>query len=84
MDLQKGLNGELNMSDAMDDLQEALSIEQVPGRNPFQDIVKARWSKPLGGWFSEKKRNVQLDSWVKAILPTCGYGFPVYSTQWPF
>lgn len=77
IDLQKGLNGELNMSDAMDDLQEALSIEQVPGRNPFHKTSwesRAWWSKkPLAGWFNEMlKRNIQLDGWVKAlVLPTC-------------
>ena len=30
-----GMNGELNMSPGMEELQEALSINQVPGRNIF-------------------------------------------------
>ena len=35
MELKKGMNGELNMSPGMEELQEALSINQVPGRNIF-------------------------------------------------
>ena len=31
--LKKGLNGELNMSQGMEEVQEALTINQVPGRN---------------------------------------------------
>ena len=34
-ELKKGLNGELNMSQGMEELQEALTINQVPGRNIF-------------------------------------------------
>ena len=32
-ELKKGLNGELNMSQGMEEVQEALTINQVPGRN---------------------------------------------------
>ena len=39
-ELEKGLNGELNMSEAMEHLGDALGINQVPGRNPFH---KTSW-----------------------------------------
>jgi dynein heavy chain len=77
LDLQKGMNGELNMSQAMDDLKHAISIEQVPGRNPFHKTSwekLAWWSqKALASWFHElERRNLQLESWVNALaLPTC-------------
>jgi dynein heavy chain len=76
-DLQKGLNGELNMSEAMDDLRQALSIDQVPGRNPFHKTSwesRAWWSKkPLPAWYMEmEQRNIQLKNWVGTLaLPTC-------------
>lgn len=45
-DLQKGLNGELNMSEGMEHLLEAMSINQVPGRNVFH---RTSWKNMLGG-----------------------------------
>jgi len=42
VELQKGLDGALNMSEPMEDLASALAINQVPGRNPFH---KASWEK---------------------------------------
>ena len=48
-DLQKGLNGELNMSEGMEHLLEAMSINQVPGRNVFH---RTSWEKHA--WWSNK------------------------------
>jgi len=54
-ELTKGLNGQLNMSAPMEDLAEALSINQVPGRNPFHQASweKLAWPsmKGLQGWY---------------------------------
>jgi len=58
-ELQKGLDGSLNMSEAMEDLAEALDLNQVPGRNPFH---KASWEKLA--WFSQKN----LRSWFSDVL----------------
>ena len=67
-ELKKGLNGALNMSEAMEDLVAALSINQVPGRNPFHKTSwesSAWWSKKsLMPWFLDMVRHltVSLDS----------------------
>ena len=54
-ELTKGLNGQLNMSAPMEDLAEALSLNQVPGRNPFHQASweKLAWPsmKGLQGWY---------------------------------
>merc|ERR1711998_375056 len=54
-DLQKGRAGQLNMTQKMEDLSAALSINQVPGRNPFHSCSweKLAWPsmKSLANWF---------------------------------
>ena len=45
-ELQKGVDGALNMTDAMEDLSVVLSLRQVPGRNPFH---KCSWKRLHGG-----------------------------------
>merc|ERR1712028_293385 len=40
IELDKGLKGQLNMSRAMEDLIQAIGINQWPGRNPFS---QCRW-----------------------------------------
>ena len=42
-ELAKGLNGLLNMSEAMEELLEALSLQQVPGRNPLHSCSWERY-----------------------------------------
>ena len=69
IELQKGLDGQLNMSDAMEDLRVALSINEVPGRNVFSKTnwEKVAWpsKKTLPSWFMELLRRVeQLDRWT--------------------
>lgn len=68
-DLRKGLNGQLNMSQSMEDLATAMSLNQVPGRDPFSMCSwekKAWWSrKSLSSWFVDMvKRHEQLETWV--------------------
>lgn len=72
VELQKGLGGQLNMTEAMEDLGAALSINQVPGRNPFH---KTSWEskawpsrKNLLSWFQELlQRYSQLALWCKSM-----------------
>ncbi|OQR88006.1 dynein heavy chain [Achlya hypogyna] len=67
-DLKKGLNGQLNMSQAMEDLATAIGLNEVPGRNPFSQCKweKKAWpsKKSLSGWFVDMiKRHAQLLKW---------------------
>ncbi len=73
-ELQKGLNGQLNMSQGMEDMGLALNINQVPGRNPFHAISWERlaWAsrKTLSSWFSDLiMRRQQLAQWFNLVLP---------------
>ena len=68
IELRKGLDGQLNMSDPMEDLLEALSINQVPGRNVFHKTSweKLAWAskKTLEAWFQDLLLRVeQLERW---------------------
>jgi len=54
-DLDKGLKGQLNMSQDMEDLALALKINQWPGRNPFS---KCTWEKLA--WPSQKTLMAQF------------------------
>ena len=72
-ELKKGLNGQLNMSLPMEHLAEALSIWQVPGRNPFHTASweKAAWpsKKGLASWFSDLiQRNSELRKWSETLV----------------
>merc|ERR1711871_1840877 len=58
-ELGKGLNGQLSMSEAMENLSQALSINQVPGRNPFHQTSWERFA-----WPSKKS----LSSWVAELI----------------
>lgn len=69
-ELQKGLNGQLNMSQGMEDMSECLSLNQVPGRNPFHACSWERlaWAsrKSLSSWFTDLiQRKRQLESWTE-------------------
>ena len=63
IELQKGINGQLNMSQKMEDLLSALAIKQVPGRNPFHT---ASWEK--FSWPSMKG----LQDWFADLILRCG------------
>lgn len=72
-ELLKGLNGQLNMSQAMEDMATSLSINQVPGRNPFHATSweKLAWfsRKTLSSWFSDLLlRRTQLGSWSHGLI----------------
>lgn len=69
VELRKGMDGQLNMSDAMEDFSSALSLFQVPGRNPFHvtSWEKLAWpsQKSLLSWFADLIRRCdQLTEWT--------------------
>ena len=71
-ELEKGLAGQLNMSQPMEDLKEALTLMQVPGRNPFHTASweKFAWAsqKGLMSWFSDAILRVdQLVEWTETL-----------------
>jgi dynein heavy chain len=72
-DLRKGMNGQLNMTQQLEDLAEALAINQVPGRNPFHSMSweKDAWQskKSLASWFMDLlTRNVELRKWSETMV----------------
>jgi dynein heavy chain len=71
-ELQKGLNGQLNMSQGMEDMVECLETNQVPGRNPFHACSWERLAWPsrknLASWFNDLLlRKTQLNEWCKSL-----------------
>eukprot|EP00636_Phaeomonas_parva_P006063 CAMPEP_0118852082 /NCGR_PEP_ID=MMETSP1163-20130328/1251_1 /TAXON_ID=124430 /ORGANISM="Phaeomonas parva, Strain CCMP2877" /LENGTH=843 /DNA_ID=CAMNT_0006784483 /DNA_START=11 /DNA_END=2542 /DNA_ORIENTATION=+ len=74
--LKKGLDGQLNMSPAMDELSQALALNQVPGRNPLHTSGWERYAWPsrksLQGWLKDLKQRVeQIQAWTHTFkLPT--------------
>jgi dynein heavy chain len=72
IELQKGLNGQLSMSEPMEHLAQALKINQVPGRNPYHSCSWEKfawWSKKaLASWFNELiNRNGHLNEWASEL-----------------
>ena len=61
-DLDKGLKGQLNMSQAMEDLASAFVLNQWPGRNPFS---KCMWEKLA--WPSQKNLMSQFDDMLLRV-----------------
>ena len=59
IDLEKGLKGQLNMSQEMEDLLSALKINQWPGRNVFS---KCSWEKLA--WPSQKNLSSQFEDMI--------------------
>ena len=69
-ELQMGLSGQLNITDAMDELQKSLSMGFVP---PGWAAVAYPSLKPLQLWFTDLlRRYIQLKEWTDiAITPAC-------------
>ncbi|KAH8062045.1 hypothetical protein JL721_8764 [Aureococcus anophagefferens] len=70
-ELRKGLLGQLNMSELMEELMSALLIKQVPGRNPFHTASWEKYAWPsmkgLLPWFADLiQRCEQLTAWSGA------------------
>jgi dynein heavy chain len=71
-ELQKGLNGQLNMSQGMEDMAQCLELNQVPGRNPFHvcNWERLAWAsrKSLFAWFADLLlRRQQLKDWAQSL-----------------
>ncbi|GMH47852.1 hypothetical protein TrLO_g3977 [Triparma laevis f. longispina] len=71
-ELTKGLAGSLNMTQQMEDLNEALTLMEVPGRNPFHTASweKFAWpsTKGLLQWFADSILRVdQLVQWTDTL-----------------
>jgi len=77
-ELGKGLKGQLNMSQGMEDLRSALGRNEVPGRNPFSackwetsdPTTSPAWPsrKALVPWFDDLLSRVQqLTDWAKRL-----------------
>ena len=69
VELDKGMKGQLNMTQPMEDMIVAFSINQWPGRNPFSKCTweKNAWPsmKPLNAQFVDLLQRVeQLVSWL--------------------
>merc|ERR1712196_449420 len=77
VELDKGLKGQLNMSDAMEDLSIAFRLNQWPGRDPFAQCAweKLAWPslKSLSSQFSDMlKRVAMLVEWTETLQrPEC-------------
>jgi len=71
-ELQKGLNGQLNMSQGMEDMAQCLELNMVPGRNPFHACNWERYAWPsrktLSLWFADLLlRRSQLTEWSNSL-----------------
>jgi dynein heavy chain len=81
VELRKGLDGALNMSEPMEDLAAALSINQVPGRNPFHKTSWERLAWPsrrgLQTWFVDLLKRVdQLARWSVTLVTPISLWLP--------
>ncbi|KAF0682585.1 Aste57867_25292 [Aphanomyces stellatus] len=68
-ELIKGMNGQLNMTDTLEELLEAMTLQQVPGRNPQHLCSWERYAWPsrqsLAVWFADLlDRAAFLAAWI--------------------
>lgn len=70
LELQLGLKGELSMSEAMEELMNSISLENVPGTWASHAYPSL---KKLSGWMSDlEARLKQLNEWSGDLaLPKC-------------
>ena len=71
-DLERGLAGTLNMTQAIEDLIAALTISEWPGRNPYSQCAWEKFSWPskkslLPQYADMIKRHGQLTSWTETL-----------------
>jgi dynein heavy chain len=81
LELRKGLDGSLNMSESMEDLAASLGINLVPGRNPYHKCSWEKWAwpsrRPLYSWFLDMLRRVeQLRSWSSNLVTPMSFWLP--------
>ena len=70
-DLEKGLNGELNMTDAMESLMQSIKYNKLPAS--WDSAAGYPSKKPLSFWFDDLlKRHDQMDEWTNDLkTPKC-------------
>ena len=70
-DLEKGLNGELNMTDAMESLMQSIKYNKLP--SSWDSAAGYPSKKPLSFWFDDLlKRHDQMDEWTSDLkTPKC-------------
>eukprot|EP00611_Tribonema_gayanum_P006577 TRINITY_DN1584_c0_g1_i3.p1 TRINITY_DN1584_c0_g1~~TRINITY_DN1584_c0_g1_i3.p1 ORF type:complete len:771 (+),score=253.87 TRINITY_DN1584_c0_g1_i3:390-2702(+) len=77
LELDKGLKGQLNMSQAMEDLATAIRINQWPGRNPFSQCAWEKLAWPSNKYLLPQvmdmlRRIEQLAAWTETLVtPKC-------------
>eukprot|EP00903_Cladosiphon_okamuranus_P015249 g14093.t1 len=77
VELDKGLKGQLNMSQSMEDLAIAFGLNEWPGRNPFAQCAweKLAWPSKknlLSEFIDMLRRIAQLASWSEELVtPQC-------------
>ena len=81
VELRKGLDGQLGMSEPMEDLAAALALNQVPGRNPFAKCSWERLAWPsrrgLTAWFADLLRRAeQLTRWSATLAAPVSLWLP--------
>ena len=81
LELRKGLDGSLNMSEPMEDLARCLALNQVPGRSPLHRCSWERLAWPsrrgLASWFTDALRRVeQLAAWSAAFVTPASVWLP--------
>ena len=70
-ELEKGLNGELNITDAMEALSQSIRYNKLP--DTWNEAAGYPSKKPLSFWFIDLlKRYDQMEEWVKELkTPKC-------------
>ena len=70
-ELEKGLNGELNVTDAMEALSQSIRYNKLP--NTWREAAGYPSKKPLSFWFLDLlKRYDQMEEWVRDLkAPKC-------------
>eukprot|EP00953_Heterococcus_sp_UTEX-ZZ885_P032394 16926-Heterococcus_DN1.PRE.1 len=77
VELDKGLKGQLNMSQSMEDLATAFRINQWPGRNPFSQCAWEKLAWPSNKYLLPQvvdmlRRIEQLARWIDDLItPIC-------------
>jgi dynein heavy chain, axonemal len=81
LELRRGLEGTLNMTPAMEDLVVCLSVNMVPGRNPFHKVSweSLAWpsKRSLSSWFLDLLRRVdQFSKWSSDLVTPLSMWLP--------
>jgi len=81
IELDKGLKGQLNMSDSMEDLVTAMKINQWPGRNPFAQCAWEKYAWPskkglISQFMDMLNRYKQIEEWSTEFITPISVWLP--------